>query len=122
MQTNQITNQDFIIPEKAIVCNVVFIDGSASKIVTAIPKGIFYDHIRIGIINSLAMQNNVVSCDCGLYEKVNGEVILTIGFSTYFFDDQNRIENPHINEYEHAPSYCFKNPRNEIMRHYKSAV
>jgi hypothetical protein len=100
-QQNQIELQSQILtlPNKAIVTDIVFTNGEKSQVVSAVPNGVFVDHIQLGVIQSLSMQNNIASCRSSVYINCSGKLELTMRFETHFFNEQNRISSPCKEEY-----------------------
>jgi hypothetical protein len=105
---NQVINQTelqaqiFTIPNKAIVTEIVFTNGEKSQIVTAIPKGVLVDHIQLGIIQSLSMQNNIMSCKSDVYYNCNGAIEMRLSFDNHIFNTENRNPSPVRQEYLHT--------------------
>jgi len=89
----------FTIPNKVIVTDIVFTNGEKSQIVTAIPKGVFVDHVQLGVIQYLSWQNNIVSCKSDVYSNCNGEIELTMSFGLHLFNAENRKPSPVKSEY-----------------------
>lgn len=102
---NQVTNQTelqsqfFAMPSKAIVTEIVFNNGESAKQITAIPKGVLVDHVKIGIIQALSMQSNIISCTNDVYCNREGNLEMTMSFGSHFFSAENRIKSPVKQEY-----------------------
>jgi hypothetical protein len=95
----EIKAQIFTIPNKAIVTEIVFTNGEKSQIFTAIPKGVLVDHIQLGVIQSLSMQNNILSCKSDVYYNCNGTIEMGMSFEIHFFNAENRKPSPLKQEY-----------------------
>lgn len=91
--------QIFTMPNKAIVTEIVFINGETAKQITAIPKGVLVDHVQIGIIQALSMQSNILSCTSDVYCNRDGNLEMTMSFGSHFFNTENRKPSPLKQEY-----------------------
>lgn len=102
---NQATNQTelqaqfFAMPNKAVVTEIVFTNGETAKQITAFPKWVLVDHVVLGVIHTLSMQPNILSCKNELYSNIDGKLEMTISFGTHFFTIENKIPSPVKSEY-----------------------
>lgn len=102
---NQVTNQTelqaqfFTVPNKAIVTEIHYSNGEKSNIITAVPKGVLIDHIQMGVLQALSMQNNIISCKSDVYYNKDGVMSWSMSFDKHFFSNENRIPSPVKQEY-----------------------
>lgn len=87
---SELINDLFVMPNKLLVTEITYLNGTVSKMVTGIPKGVNYEEMNLSINNTLKLHNNIKSSKSTLLIKENEKLEVFCEYSEIQYTNEPR--------------------------------